>query len=192
MGGLAHAPLTPSAIGELFEEFARPWWIAGGWALDLFLGRQTRAHADIEVALLRGDQAALRTHLSGWELHYVRDRRLEPWPEGRYLQLPIHEVWGRKHGQEAWQLELLLNEHVDGDWLFRRDTRIRRPLTDVGVVTENGLPALAPEIVLLYKAANPQPRDQLDFATVLPSLDERRKSWLTSALRLAYPDHAWL
>jgi hypothetical protein len=30
-----------------------PWWVAGGWALDLFLGRQTRPHKDLDVGILR-------------------------------------------------------------------------------------------------------------------------------------------
>ena len=33
-----------------------PWFIAGGWAIDLFLGRKTREHADVDFALSRLDQ----------------------------------------------------------------------------------------------------------------------------------------
>jgi hypothetical protein len=28
-----------------------PWCVAAGWALDLFRGRQTRAHGDVEIAI---------------------------------------------------------------------------------------------------------------------------------------------
>ena len=34
--------------------------IAGGWALDLALGRQTRAHEDVDVAVLRSEHEQLR------------------------------------------------------------------------------------------------------------------------------------
>ncbi|MCL4541605.1 MAG: hypothetical protein M1396_04620 [Chloroflexi bacterium] len=43
-------------VATLLTDFDRPWFIAGGWAIDLFLGRQTRAHKDVEIAVLRQDQ----------------------------------------------------------------------------------------------------------------------------------------
>jgi hypothetical protein len=45
--------------------FARPWWIAGGWAADLFIGTVTRPHADLEISVLTSDQAALYEHRRG-------------------------------------------------------------------------------------------------------------------------------
>jgi hypothetical protein len=51
-----------------------------GWALDLFLGRETRTHEDLDIASLRGDQLALHRHLHGWELRYATpEHTLEPW-----------------------------------------------------------------------------------------------------------------
>jgi hypothetical protein len=44
-----------------------PWWIAGGWALDLFLGYQTRGHGDLDVGVLRCDIVDVITDMSGWE-----------------------------------------------------------------------------------------------------------------------------
>jgi hypothetical protein len=48
-------PLTPEQVAQLLRGVEIPWWIAGGWALDLFMGRQTRAHNDIEISVFRGD-----------------------------------------------------------------------------------------------------------------------------------------
>ncbi len=31
----------PNEVAQLFSALAIPWWIAGGWAVDLFLGEQT-------------------------------------------------------------------------------------------------------------------------------------------------------
>jgi hypothetical protein len=50
-------------VAALMHGFNAPWGIAGGWALDLFVGRESRAHADIDVALLRRDQQRLRALL---------------------------------------------------------------------------------------------------------------------------------
>ncbi|WP_460529046.1 nucleotidyltransferase domain-containing protein [Flindersiella endophytica] len=42
---------TPSEIAHHLTGIAAPWCVAAGWALDLFLGRQTRKHGDIEIAI---------------------------------------------------------------------------------------------------------------------------------------------
>jgi hypothetical protein len=49
-------------IKAIMNSFAGDYWIAGGWAVDLHLGRQTRHHKDIEIAIDRVDQNLL-THL---------------------------------------------------------------------------------------------------------------------------------
>lgn len=28
-----------------------PWWVAGGWAVDLYLGKVTRAHKDLDMGI---------------------------------------------------------------------------------------------------------------------------------------------
>ncbi|HEV2736058.1 MAG TPA: hypothetical protein VGV85_14520, partial [Longimicrobiaceae bacterium] len=50
------------AVAAAMRGFGAPWCVAGGWALDLFLGRATRPHADVDLALFRDDQARLREH----------------------------------------------------------------------------------------------------------------------------------
>jgi aminoglycoside-2''-adenylyltransferase len=63
----AWEPLHPRDLPPLLSGFDRRWWICGGWALDLFLDRETRRH-DLDVAVLRRDQLALHGHLCGWDL----------------------------------------------------------------------------------------------------------------------------
>ena len=58
-------------VADVFGGYARPWFIAGGWASDLFLGRVTREHEDVDVAVLRPDQFALREHLRAWDVGYA-------------------------------------------------------------------------------------------------------------------------
>ncbi|MGD6844537.1 nucleotidyltransferase domain-containing protein [Bacillus infantis] len=47
--------------------FEKPWFVAGGWAIDLFIGKQTRPHADLEIGIFREDQQALKSYLEDWE-----------------------------------------------------------------------------------------------------------------------------
>jgi hypothetical protein len=192
MDDRAEVMCTPADVGELFAAFAKPWWIAGGWALDLFLGEQTREHSDVDVAVLRRDQAHLQEIFSGWELRFIRDQQQQAWPEGVVLDLPIHEIGALTGGEPPRRIEVLLDECAGGEWIFRRDPRVHRPLADVGVITSSGLPALAPEIVLLYKAARPTPKDHGDFHAVWPSLGGGRKAWLQAAVTLLYSGHPWL
>jgi len=53
-------PLSLEEVKRLLGAVAAPWWIAGGRALDMFLGHETRKHDDLEVAVLRRDQLAFR------------------------------------------------------------------------------------------------------------------------------------
>lgn len=50
---------------------------------------------------------------------------------------------------------------------------------------------LAPEMVMLFKARQQRPKDQIDLANVWPLLDEPRRAWLRAAVRRTYPDHPW-
>jgi hypothetical protein len=59
------------------------------------------------------------------------------------------------------------------------------------VITTDGVPVIAPEIALLFKAKAPRFKDQRDFDRVLPHLDRAARSWLASALEQAHPDHPW-
>jgi hypothetical protein len=40
-------PMAPEDAAIVFCTWTLPWWIAGGWAIDLLLGHQTRAHGDL-------------------------------------------------------------------------------------------------------------------------------------------------
>lgn len=182
----AWAPVHPDELAPVLERFAFPWWIAGGWAIDLALGRSTRAHDDVDVAVLRRDQRALFDALGGWDLRYADPAGgLEPW-DGTPLELPVHVVWARPAATGPWLCELVLNEAVGDTWVFRRDARVTLPLARLGDRV------LAPEVVLLYKAKAPGETDEADFAAALPILDTRARAWLRDALELCHPGHPWL
>jgi hypothetical protein len=38
----------------VMNDFGAPWGIAGGWALDIFLGVESRPHADVDVSIVAG------------------------------------------------------------------------------------------------------------------------------------------
>lgn len=189
-GGSAVKFAVPLQICTLLREFEKPWWVAGGWAIDLFLGRATRPHKDIEIALPRHDQAALQAHLSTWRFRKAAGGRRCTWARGEYLELPIHEIHGRGPGGQ--KLEVLLNEFRDGQWLFRRDPRITRPVALLADRTAGGVPFLRPDVVLLYKSKRPGANDQADFRRTAPLVSTDSRRWLRAALGLHLPGHPWL
>jgi len=186
---------TPRRVAALMAGFPRPWYLAGGWALDVWLRGVTRPHEDIEIAILRRDQDEIRRHLAGWEFDkVVRDvggLGRQPWREGERLEPPIHELHARRSEGEPRELEVLLNESDADDWRFRRDLRVSRPLSEMGLSVA-GVPVLAPEIVLLYKAKAPRPRDEKDFRNASKRLSPEQRRWLRAALDTVYPGHPWI
>ncbi|HEU5381681.1 MAG TPA: hypothetical protein VFV38_40190 [Ktedonobacteraceae bacterium] len=70
--------------------------------------------------------------------------------------------------------------------------QIRGSLSTLGRRTRDGIPYLAPEIQLLYKAKDLRPKDEADFTRVLPALDGKRRQWLAQSLALVHPGHVWL
>jgi hypothetical protein len=58
--------------------------------------------------------------------------------------------------------------------------------------TGDGIPYLAPEIQLLYKARGTREKDQRDFERVMERLGPDERSWLYDALSVVDPQHVWL
>src|SRR5262249_54808544 len=75
-------PVTPTEAAPWFADVRVAWWIAGGWALDLFLERQTREHGDLDVGVLRRDVEEVLRALRGWEIFEARDGALARLPSG--------------------------------------------------------------------------------------------------------------
>lgn len=189
---MAADPFAPVVeVADLLATFNRPWFIAGGWAIDLFAERKTRDHEDVDVAILRADQAALRAHLRQWSFEKVVRMKREIWREGEWLGPPVHEIRATREGGRPPLLELLLNEADAGLWRFRRNPAVTRPLERIGMRTRNGIPFLAPEIILLYKAREPKGKDDEDFGEAEPRLKEEARGWLLRALEACHPGHAW-
>lgn len=184
----------PLRTAALFRDFSGPWGFCGGRAVDLFLDRPVRPHKDVDIAVLRRDQAALYALLTGqgWTPEIAHKGTLTPWP-GEYLAPPLHGIWWHNENFQPPFLEVLLNEAENDTFLFRRYTALTRPLGQAFLRTRSGLPVLAPEIVVLYKAGDAdRPENTIDFEALLPALMPEQRTWLANALTVLYPNHPWL
>jgi hypothetical protein len=169
-----------------------PWWIAGGWALDLFLGEATRPHADTDVGIFRRDILEACATLPEWEFFEARAGALTRLENRTAPRKDVNSLWCRRTSQFEWAFELMLDECRDDGWVFRRDPSIQRSLDLAIRRTAEGLPYLAPEIQLLYKSKEMRPRDQTDFHNVSGQLDRDARAWLRNSIAKIAPDHPWL
>ena len=187
----------PEQVAELLAGVEAPWFVAAGWAIDLFLGEESREHEDLEIAVPRERFPEIAERLAGFELFVPDGDLTDPglvWPFAHAPQEldRNHQTWVREPATGRWLLDVF-REPSDGDtWIYRRDDRIRLPYSDVIERTDDGIPYARPEIVLLFKAKRVRPKDEADLAAVLPSLEPTRRRWLAEALDLVHPEHPWL
>jgi hypothetical protein len=179
-------------VWEVMRGYDAPWFVGGGWAVDLFLGRQTRTHDDIDLVVFRDDQHRLREHLRAWQVMKVIDGTFDDWREDQWLALPVHEIHAYRPDAHPSKLEFLLNERYERQWVFRRSRRVTLDMSRLGSLTTDAIPVLCPEVVLLYKAKSVRPTDQHDFEMLHSLLDARQRQWLSAALRVCHPGHPWI
>jgi hypothetical protein len=182
----------PKEVACLLEAAGAPWWIAGGWAIDLFCGATTRQHADLDVGILRVDVPSVRQAISTWQVFEAKDGRLTRLGSGRLPRREVHCLWCRPTGADRWAIELMLDEGDREMWVYRRNRAIRRSMSAAVRQTADGLPYLAPEIELLYKSKTPRDRDEMDFERTWRVLSVESRRWLHDAISLTDPRHPWL
>ena len=59
-------------------------------------------------------------------------------------------------------------------------------------MTNEQLPYLSPEVVLLYKAARARERDELDLATDAAAPPPAQRDWMAHAIAVVHPGHDWI
>jgi hypothetical protein len=182
----------PLQVAALMRDFNPGWFVAGGWAIDLFLEKETRSHQDIEVAVFRKDQLALHDYLAGWLLQKIVEGRQVVWELDEWLELPTHEIHCVNETAHPPRIEVLLNESNGTEWLYRRNRLVRRALAKVQLESSAGVKFLCPEIVLLYKSKNPREKDEQDFQSVVSRLGAEPKQWLKDAIKVCDSEHRWL
>jgi aminoglycoside-2''-adenylyltransferase len=187
-------------VAEAVANLRAPFYFSGGWAIDLHLGRITRDHHDVDVLILRRDQLELHQALKEFSLKKIIPHpdgissrgKIVEWPDDERLELPVHQINAYRAGDKEPAFQVMLAESSGNDWIFRRNPEIRMPLARMGFYPLWGLPYLAPEIVLLFKAKHLEERDRIDFANALPLLNSDARRWLREAIEKTHPGHEWI
>lgn len=186
-------PWSPAQVHARLHQLDVPWYVAGGWALDLFLAGEPRGHEDIEIGVPTDAFDTVAHAFADHDLFLAGDGVVQPLdgatPADRAAH---HQVWVRDPQAGCWRLDILREPSRDGRWVCRRDARLTLPYGDLIARTAAGIPFGRPEVILLFKAKACRPKDEADFARVLPRLGGEARRWLADALALAHPGHPWL
>jgi hypothetical protein len=180
----------PSQLADRMAGSEVRWYVAGGWALELFHGgTPSRDHDDLEFAVPDDQFALVAQRFPDFEFYVAGGGGLAPATAENLSD--THQTWALEIAAGLWRFDVF-REPRDGDtWVYRRDERIRRPYAEVVQYARSGVPYLAPEIVLLFKAKSDRPKDRADLRHFLPLLGTARRAWLAAALDVAHPGHYW-
>jgi uncharacterized protein CbrC (UPF0167 family) len=182
---------TPSEVARHLDGIAAPWCVAAGWALDLFLGRQTREHGDIEIAIPAASFPEVRGRFPGYIFDGAGSGRI--WADATPDVLAaVHQTWLRDPATGNYLVDVFREPHEGDTWICRRDETIRLPYRDIIHRTRDGIPYLAPELVLLFKAKHAREKDQADFGATVPHMTAAQRETLAGLLARVHPGHPWL
>ena len=184
----------PDEVAGLLDGVAVPWYVAAGWAIELFLGQQRREHEDLEIAVPNTRFDELAGVLEGFEVCVITGpAEATPLAEARDQLMETHQTWIREPATGSWRFDVF-REPSDGDiWICRREPAIRMPYSRLIERTDDGIPYGRPEVVLLFKAKHGhEEKNAGDFEVTLPRLEPERRSWLRDALERVHPGHQWL
>lgn len=182
-------PWLPNVVARRLAGVGVPWCVAGGWALDLFRGGQAREHGDLEIAVPADRFADVARRFPDCEFHVAGGGQVVPLSDE--AMRVHHQTWARERVTGAWRFDVFREPHEGDTWICRRDRRIRRPYAQIVEHDPEGIPYLAPEVALLFKAKAVRDKDLSDLQAVLPLLGPGRRTWLRDALDLIHPGHAW-
>jgi len=134
---------------EALEAKGVPIWIDGGWCVDALLGRQTRAHPDLDIAVERKFAARLDQLLLDWG---YRPRAVDG-----------ATAWNRSVERQGRVLDVHVFEFdAQGNHIYG----VQYPygsLSGEGVILESRVRCVAPEWMFKFKTAyTPREKDLRD------------------------------
>lgn len=204
--------------GKVLENMNVKWCFCGGWALDLFMQNKTRPHKDLDIMVFKRDLKDTISYLKdqGWRVEVPTRQGFMPVDVDNYQDFDYENLWcmnenypidylkvdeqgsctfyqyDRDIQDKVDFMEILLNIFESNMFVYRRNTDIRLAI-DKAIYEFEGLPYLAPEIVLLYKSKYLSEDNQSDFDSVQVKLNTSQRMWLKNALTLEYgSDHPWV
>jgi hypothetical protein len=204
-------------LTNFLQPLYAPWFVSGGWAIDLHLNHRTRERGDLDISVPAADRyKCIEFFLAkDWQIegklfgsfkaiHKLADYDEDihyfwSFPKGAdFIQAYEEEsgnrriAYNRKTQHELDYIEVFFDRIDDKYYCYRRNPQVRRPINQA-ILERDGVRYLAPELVLLYKSNQLSEKNTHDFNAVVGAFGAETNSWLTSALTLLYGNsHIWL
>ena len=186
----------------------------------MFLNRSIRNHGDIDVSAFWGDRDKIILYMQslGWQVfeicgggtaHYITDiknqikakRNIFCFKDScslvklsRQSETDMYYLDFDHSGQTKLDfIEFLFNNRNADSFIYARNEDITLPLPKA-IMARNGMPYLAPELILLYKSTDIEREGyQLDYDSAIVTMSSEQKDWLQTALKVMNPSgHKWL
>jgi hypothetical protein len=141
----------PSILGD-FED----WCLCGGHSVDLLVGRKTRDHGDIDIAVLRSGLSACLSNLGPGQVFLCNP--LRAW-DGKPVPPEVHDIWIADKEGECWILQIMIFEDDGDDVVYRRDPRISWSKNSHSIRI-GGVRILNPAITQLFKCNQSEMQDK--------------------------------
>ena len=184
---------------ELLSPLGGSWWVTGGWAIDLFVGRVTRTHNGVDLFMLDRDRRVIEPLIahgdqSGQAAAATRLPATER-PGGTgpsWCVLDAPEI--------ALRTQVAFCTPAGEDLIFASKPTVRRQHSDATAM-RFGVPIINPAVVLCLRAFSFRVQDDEDFVAAFPLLDPADRVWLAHEIRVRAPSssaepgrrtHPWL
>ena len=131
-----------TAVRTLFHAYPYPYWVAGGWALDLFADRFRRPHGDVDVIVLARDLDEIAKTFTSprpmVELPETGVRR--SWAPGEVLTPGPHALVFPDDPHPS-PIQILFAASDADEWVYHRGRgTIRKPLAEITLRSPDGIP----------------------------------------------------
>jgi hypothetical protein len=180
-----------SFILNEMKNFKFPWFIAGGWSIDLAIGNQTREHGDIDIVIFREHTQETLDYFNSWDIKVAipGESRLEPCSSIVDTFVPrycLHLF------RENDFIEILLTETIEDQVIFRKERSIVMELERFIRTNPDSIPYVAPEWQLLFKSMNPRTHDEQDFQNYLHYIRPEERNWLKNSIKKVNEKSNWI
>lgn len=174
--------LSIASLKQIMHDADFDWYLAGGIALDEFLGRKTRNHEDIDILVNFKYLERILDFFKNYKVYTARNGSLSL---SSFNEInSTDSLWIAKDDEESFIIQILFFEEEAGHWVYKRENDIWKRIEDIYFV-KNDMKIIQPEIQLLYKmnSSNVRDKDLYDYHNVYPVLEERQRAWLNQYVK---------
>jgi hypothetical protein len=144
----------PLSIDELQRQLGAftDWVLCGGCSVDLFLGRPTRHHGDVDIGVFRSGLVDCLRAVGRDQVYLCSAPRTYTRWDGTEIDPAVHDIWISDSSGGCWILQIVVFDDEGDRVFYRRNRRIHWSKRSHAIRCGE-FRILNPYITFLYKAA---------------------------------------